>query len=309
MVAMPAAIAIDDLVKRYGAVTGVEGVSLTVDAGSVCTLLGPNGAGKTTTVECVAGFRRPDRGTVRVLGDDPHRDRAAVVARLGVMLQEGGAYQAASPREMLRLFARFYPDPADPEALLERLGLDGVAERRFRGLSGGEKQRLNLALALVGRPRVVLLDEPTAGMDPRARQTTHALIRELRADGVAVLLTTHDLDEAERLADVVAILDRGHVRACAPPAALGADAGVLVSTPATFDAAALGAAVGAPVARDADGRWRVAAGAETIPAISGWFGAQGLPLTGVAVDGGLEAAYLRLTDQTGVARSHGDDRA
>jgi ABC-2 type transport system ATP-binding protein len=298
---MHAAVEVTDLVKRYGGRPVVDGVSLRVEAGSIVALLGPNGAGKTTTVECIEGFRRADAGTIRVLGHDPIADREQVVPHLGVMLQEGGAYQASSPREMLRLHARFYSDPLDTDELLDRVGLAGTsATTRYRALSGGQKQRLNLALALVGRPRVAILDEPTAGMDPKARLDTWDLVRSLRDEGVAVLLTTHFMDEAERLADRVAVIDHGRVVADDSPAALlaGANPGrVLVTTTAAVDTDALAEALGVAVRADGTGRILVGAGPDAIPAITAWFAAHHLPLTGVTSDaGGLEAVVLALTD-------------
>ena len=211
------AIEIRGLVKHYGAHTAVDGIDLTVAEGETLALLGPNGAGKTTTVECCEGYRRPDGGTVRVLGLDPHRDGAALKPRLGLMLQEGGIYPMARPDEVLRLFASFYRNPLDPDALLEEVGLAGTRRTRFRDLSGGQKQRLALALALVGRPEVVFLDEPTAGLDPSARRMTWQHIRGLQEQGVAIVLTTHLLDEAEELADRVVIIDRGHIIAEGTP--------------------------------------------------------------------------------------------
>jgi ABC-2 type transport system ATP-binding protein len=296
-----AAVEVVDLVKRYGGRAVVDGISLVARAGAVTALLGPNGAGKTTTVECVSGFRAPDGGSVRVLGLDPIREREQVVASLGVMLQEGGAYQAATPREMVRLHARFHADPLPPNELLERVGLGGAAATtRFRVLSGGQKQRLNLALALVGRPRVAILDEPTGGMDPQARLSTWELVRELRDDGVAVVLTTHFMDEAERLADVVAVIDRGRVVAMdSPTALLGGETAdrVLVTTTASVSAEALARAVGAPVEVEGAGRLLVRTSAAAIPVITAWFAEQGLPLTGVSAgSAGLEEVVLRLTD-------------
>ena len=295
----PPGIAVHGLVKRYGDRRVVDGVTFEVPRGSVLALLGVNGAGKTTTVECIEGFRHPDAGEVRVLGLDPFRDRDAVVARMGVMLQEGGAYQAATPREMVTLYARFYPDAWPVQELLELVGLAAVAGSRYRTLSGGERQRLNLALALVGRPDVVILDEPTAGMDPQARRATWEHVRGLRDAGAAVLLTTHFMEEAERLADRVAVLDQGRLLALDTPAALVAASApnrVLVTTPATVDPAALSAAVCAPVTVEAAGRLAVEAGPDAIPVVSAWFAEQGLPLTGVSAGGGgLEDVFLRLT--------------
>jgi ABC-2 type transport system ATP-binding protein len=303
---VPPAVEVVDLVKRYSGRTVVAGVTLRAHAGQITAVLGPNGAGKTTTVECVSGFRRPDAGTVRVLGRDPVAQRGDVVDRVGVMLQEGGAYQAATPREMLRLHARYYRDPLEVDALLARVGLDGPpATTRFRVLSGGQKQRLNLALALVGRPRVAILDEPTAGMDPQARHVTWDLIRELRDDGVAVLLTTHFMDEAERLADIVAVIDRGRLVALDSPAALlgaGEADRVRVTTTAQVPAEVLAAGIGHPVEADGTGRLVVRGGAEVIPVVAAWFAEQGLPLTGVSAGAaGLEEVVLRLTAPTEAA--------
>ncbi|MDX1621869.1 MAG: ABC transporter ATP-binding protein [Nitriliruptorales bacterium] len=211
------AIEIRGLVKRYGKRTAVDGIDLVVEEGETLAVLGPTGAGKTTTVECCEGYRRPDAGTVRVLGLDPHRDGPALKPRIGLMLQEGGVYPMARPDEVLRLFASFYRSPLDPQALLEQVGLADSRRTRFRDLSGGQKQRLALALALVGRPEVAFLDEPTAGLDPSARRMTWQHIRSLQDQGVAIVLTTHLLDEAEELADRVAIIDRGHIIAEGTP--------------------------------------------------------------------------------------------
>jgi ABC-2 type transport system ATP-binding protein len=212
------AVVIDALVKRYGATTAVEGLSLTAERGQVTALLGPNGAGKTTTIEICEGFRRADGGTVRVLGLDPG-DRA-LRARIGVMLQSGGVPTTARAGEFLRLVASFYADPVAPGVLLERLGLTEHARTPYKRLSGGQQQRLSLATAVVGRPELVFLDEPTAGLDPQARHATWELIEELRAGGVAIVLTTHYMDEAERLADRVVVIDGGRMVAEGTPAEL-----------------------------------------------------------------------------------------
>jgi len=217
-------IEVSGLVKRYGRVTAVDGLDLTVERGETLALLGPNGAGKTTTVECLEGYRRPDGGTVRVLGLDPVADARALAPRIGVMLQEGGLYPHVRPAEVLHTFAAFHDDPEDPDALLTSLGLDEVRDARYRSLSGGEKQRLALALALVGRPEVLFLDEPTAGLDPVARRTTWALLAERTRAGTTILLTTHLLDEAAAVADRVAIVDRGRLRLVGTPAELTASA-------------------------------------------------------------------------------------
>jgi ABC-2 type transport system ATP-binding protein len=222
---VPAAVVVDDLVKRYGTVNAVNGLSFAAPEAAVTAVLGPNGAGKTTTIDICAGLRRPDAGASRVLGLDPQRDRARLRERVGVMPQPAGSgvagiYPTAKPLETLRLFAAMYRRPHDVDALADRLDLHRVAGTPWRRLSGGEQQRLSLALALVGRPELVFLDEPTAGLDLHARRATWTLVEELRAAGVTVVLTTHALDEAERLADHVVIVAGGRVAAAGTTAEL-----------------------------------------------------------------------------------------
>ncbi|MFF6792446.1 ABC transporter ATP-binding protein [Streptomyces filamentosus] len=212
-----AAVRVRGLVKRYGTKTAVDGLDLDVRTGTVTAVLGPNGAGKTTTVETCEGYRKPDAGTVRVLGLDPLADAAALRPRVGVMLQSGGVYSGARADEMLRHMAKLHAHPLDVDALVERLGLGSCGRTAYRRLSGGQQQRLALAMAVVGRPELVFLDEPTAGLDPQARRATWELVRELRADGVTVVLTTHFMQEAEELADDVAVIDAGRVVAQGSP--------------------------------------------------------------------------------------------
>ncbi|MFE1952383.1 ABC transporter ATP-binding protein [Streptomyces sp. NPDC059524] len=204
------------LVKRYGSKTAVDGLDLTTAPG-ITAVLGPNGAGKTTTVEICEGYRRPDGGTARVLGLDPVKQASQLRPRIGVMLQSGGVYSGARADEMLRHVAKLHAHPLDVDALIERLGLGSCGRTTYRRLSGGQQQRLALAMAVVGRPELVFLDEPTAGLDPQARRATWDLVRDLRTDGVSVVLTTHYMDEAEQLADDVAIVDAGHVIAQGSP--------------------------------------------------------------------------------------------
>ncbi|MGK5544718.1 ABC transporter ATP-binding protein [Streptomyces sp. URMC 127] len=211
------AVEVRGLVKRYGPRTAVDGLDLSVARGGLTAVLGPNGAGKTTTIETCEGYRRPDAGTVRVLGLDPVADAAALRPRVGVMLQSGGVYAGARAEEMLRHVAALHAHPLDVPSLIERLGLGGCGRTPYRRLSGGQQQRLALAMAVVGRPELVFLDEPTAGLDPQARHATWDLVRELRSDGVTVVLTTHYMDEAEALADDVAIIDSGRVIAQGSP--------------------------------------------------------------------------------------------
>ena len=217
-----AAVEISDLVVRFGEVTAVDGLSFRAAAGEVVALLGPNGAGKTTTIETLEGYRRPASGSVRVLGLDPVASRTDLTPHIGVMLQVGGVYPAMNALDAVRLFAAYHADPEDPEELVERVGLTAVRRTRWRRLSGGEQQRLSLALALVGKPSVVFLDEPTAGVDPVGRLAIRSVITDLRERGACVLLATHELDEAERLADRVVIVDKGRVVASGSPAELRA---------------------------------------------------------------------------------------
>jgi ABC-2 type transport system ATP-binding protein len=223
----PPAVEIDGLVKSYRNATAVAGLSLRAERAQVTAILGPNGAGKTTTIETCEGYRKPDGGTVRVLGLDPVSDARALRPRVGVMLQSGGVPTTVRAAEYLRVMASFYARPLDPARLLDTLGLTGSARTPYRQLSGGQQQRLALAAAIVGRPELVFLDEPTAGLDPQARHATWELIESLRAAGTAVILATHYMEEAERLADHVAIVDHGRLVAHGTPASLTGTAGQL----------------------------------------------------------------------------------
>jgi ABC-2 type transport system ATP-binding protein len=215
-----AIIEVVDLGKRYGPKVAVDEVSFTVEEGEIFGILGPNGAGKTTTVECVEGMRVPDRGTIRVDGLDPRRDRVALRQVLGVQLQESQLPDRLRVHEALDLYSSFYPDPADWRELMARLGLEEQRNAEFGKLSGGQKQRLSVALALVGRPRIAVLDELTTGLDPQARRDTWDLIEGIRDSGVTVLLVTHFMEEAERLCDRLAVIDAGRVVAIDTPAGL-----------------------------------------------------------------------------------------
>ena len=216
---------IRDLVKRYGQTTAVDGLTLSAARGTVTAVLGPNGAGKTTTIEICEGHRRPDAGSVSVLGLDPVTSARALRPRVGVMLQSGGIPPTVRPGEYLRVLARFHTSPLDPGWLMAKLGLSGAARTPYKRLSGGQQQRVSLAAAVIGRPELVFLDEPTAGLDPQARHATWDLIAGLRAAGTTVILTTHHMDEAERLADQVAIVDHGRLVADGTPAELTGIAG------------------------------------------------------------------------------------
>ncbi|HUP54404.1 MAG TPA: ABC transporter ATP-binding protein [Methylomirabilota bacterium] len=304
-----AAVVVEALTKRYGDRTVVDDVSLSVAPGEIVAVLGPNGAGKTTTVEIIEGYRRGDAGTVRVLGEDPMRGGRSLRARVGLMLQAGGIDLRARPRESIEQHARFHADPRDPAELVELLGLRPVATTPFRRLSGGERQRLGLALALVGRPEVLILDEPTAGMDPEARAVVRAVIAEQRAAGVAILLTSHDLADVERLADRIVVLVAGRVAADGTPAELAAGLRPrlrfrLDQALAPEDVAVLSASAGAPVVPTGDGAWLEVRDVAPSPALigavvdaclaRGW-----LMVESRTVGGSLEDAYLDLVATAG----------
>jgi ABC-2 type transport system ATP-binding protein len=297
---MPA-VETEDLVVRRGSTAAVAGVNLQVDAGEVVVMVGPNGAGKTTTVETLEGYLRPTSGTARVLGLDPIREHRRLRGRIGVMLQRGGIWPGMGPAEAVRLFSRYYEHPIDPGDLLRLVDLEGSAKTPWRRLSGGEQQRLALALALVGRPEVAFLDEPTAGVDPRGRQVVRAVVADLRSTGVAVLVTTHELEEAQRVADRMIIVDGGRIVAEGSPAELmsiGAGHQVHFGAAPGLDLGALGAAVGAGVHEERPGEYTVDAPATPtrVAAITAWLAERDLPLADLrAGRETLEDVFLRLT--------------
>jgi ABC-2 type transport system ATP-binding protein len=218
-------IEVERLHKRYRDQIAVDDVSLSVEEGEIFGILGPNGAGKTTTVECIEGLRSPDGGTVSVLGLDPHRDRTALRRVLGIQLQAGELPEKLRVGEAVELFASFYENPADPQELIDRWGLSAKRDTAFGKLSGGQKQRLSIILALVGNPRVAILDELTTGLDPQARRDTWDAIEQIRDHGVTVVLVTHFMEEAQRLCDRLAVIDAGRVVAIDTPTGLVAEVG------------------------------------------------------------------------------------
>lgn len=239
-----AALAVRDVVKTFGSVTAVNHLSFTARRGEVLALLGPNGAGKTTTIEMCEGFTAPTSGSISLLGIDPQREGEKVRERIGIMLQGGGSYSGIRVKEMLDLTASYNADPIDPAWLMDTLGLNKVAKTTYRRLSGGQQQRLSLALALIGRPEMIFLDEPTAGMDAQSRHAVWGLVEALKRDGVTVILTTHLMDEAERLADNVVIIDHGSVVASGSPQELtdtGDHPALLIHTDRPLDLTALSA--------------------------------------------------------------------
>jgi ABC-2 type transport system ATP-binding protein len=299
-----AAVEIAGLVKRYGTTTAVDGLDLRMSRGRLLALLGPNGAGKTTTVEICEGFLKPDSGTVRVLGLDPIREGAALRPRIGVMPQGGGAYPGVRAEEMLRLVAACAANPLDPAWLLGVLGLDSARRTPFKRLSGGQQQRLSLACALVGRPELVFLDEPTAGMDPQARRLVWELLGALRTDGVSVLLTTHLMEEAEALADDVVIVDGGKVIAEGSPRSLTAEnsdvAQLRFKARAKLDTALLAAALpeGYLVRESAPGEYRVEGSVDpqVVSTVTAWCAQQGVLAEELHVGRrDLEEVFLELT--------------
>ena len=297
-----APVVVEALRKTYAGREVVAGITFTVERGETFALLGPNGAGKTTTVEILEGYRRPDAGGVRVLGIDPARADRDDRARVGIMLQGGGGVDPRmTAREVLALHGRLYREARDPDELIEVVGLTEARGTRYRQLSGGERQRLGLALALVGRPELLVLDEPTAGMDVEARATTRGLIATLREDGVTVLFTSHDLADVERLADRIAIIDRGRLLALGSPAELMSDAagiGFRVASVMADDLLAdLTRRVG-PVTAGRDGWYRLDAPPDPalVAALATWCEARGLLVAELRTGSRtLEERYLELT--------------
>jgi ABC-2 type transport system ATP-binding protein len=300
------AVVVEDLRMQYGDKVAVDGLSLEVARGSVTAVLGPNGAGKTTTLETCEGYRKPQAGTVRVLGLDPQAQRRELLPRIGVMLQSGGAWSGVRAVEMLQHIASLHAHPLSVPMLVDRLGLESCGRTPYRRLSGGQQQRLALAMAVVGRPELVFVDEPTAGMDPQARRTTWELLEELRADGVTIVLTTHYMDEAERLADQVHVIDRGRMIASGSPFDLTRGTGtstirLVVTEPFPADAPqSLQATLGEPTEVRALNEHSLLvtgpADASTLAKVSAWCEEHGvLPESLALGQRTLEDVFLQLT--------------
>lgn len=303
---MPA-VEVRGLTVRYGPAPtppAVDNLDLSAEPGEVLVVLGPNGAGKTSTVETLEGYRRPEAGVVRVLGLDPMADHPALTGRMGVMLQSGGVYPMLGPRRVLDLFAAYYSDPVPTDELLETVGLRAVAATPWRHLSGGEQQRLSLALSLIGRPDVAFLDEPTSGVDPEGRIAIRAVVAELKDKEVSVILTTHELAEAERMADRIVILARGRVVLEGTPRELatsGSDpamAAVTFGAPAGLDTAALAVSVGpsSTATETTPGRYRIETsdrpGPALAAAVTAFLAEHGVAMTELVVGRTLEDVYF-----------------
>ena len=297
------AVQISGLVKSYGTKEAVAGLTMRAARGQVTAVLGPNGAGKTTTVEICEGYRRADAGSVRILGLDPVADARALRPRVGVMPQSGGIPATARAGEYLAVMSRFYARPVDPAGLLARVGLAESARKPYRRLSGGQQQRLSLAAAIVGRPELVFLDEPTAGLDPQARHATWDLIAGLRESGATVLLTTHYLEEAEHLADHVVIIDHGALVAEGAPAELTGSAGQLRfrAEPGLDPAGLLAALPPGAIAKESPaGAYLIELSGgmdpRAVATITAWFAEQGVLARDLRIESRtLEDVFLELT--------------
>lgn len=278
--------------KTYGTTVAVDHLDLDVEEGEIFGILGPNGSGKTTTVECIAGLRKPDAGTVRVAGFDPAKDRSGVTKIVGVQLQQAGLPVKQTPREAISLYASFYDDPVDGLALAERLGLGPKLDTRYGALSGGQQQRLAIALALVGRPRLALLDELSTGLDPRSRREVWSIVEDARADGATIVLVTHFMEEARHLCDRVAVIDQGRITALDSPegviGGIGAPTVMSFATATPVDGPLLEGIDGVEnVRRREDGRVELRLTDEAV-----------LPVLNVLADRGVRVERLRVVDAT-----------
>lgn len=292
---MPA-IEIRGLVKHYGSVEAVRGIDLTVETGEVFALLGPNGAGKTTTVEVLEGFLTPTAGEVRVLGVDPGSGGPAFRDRIGIVLQSSGISKELTVRETLRFFAPMYSRSLPVDQVIDLVGLEEKADARVKTLSGGQQRRLDLALGIIGDPDLIFLDEPTTGFDPSARRRSWSLVDDLKSLGKTILLTTHYMDEAQHLADRVAVIAEGRIVAEGTPDTLGgrADGATVIE----FSVPAGTAAIPGGHTPDTSGRVRIEAtdAVAVLNELTGWAMSSGTPLEGLTVGrSSLEDVYLSLT--------------
>jgi ABC-2 type transport system ATP-binding protein len=292
------AVEVNNLVVVFGDLTAVDDVTIRVDYGEVVTLLGPNGAGKTTVVETLLGFRPPTSGAVRIGGLEPRRDHAEVVARTGALLQRGGVWFPMTPLQVLDLTASYYDAPRKPTELLELLDLTRCARTPWRRLSGGEQQRTLLALALVGRPRVLVLDEPTTAVDPEGRQVIRDIVASERDRGCALLITTHELNEAERLADRLVIMNRGHVVIQGTLDDLAGSPEMIIEVSSPIDPEALARLLHCDVVVDDPTRLRCAtqSSPENIALVTSFLTSVGQSMTSLRTRASLEERYLELIE-------------
>jgi ABC-2 type transport system ATP-binding protein len=290
------AIEIKNLKVSFGGLDAVDDISFHLAYGEVATLLGPNGAGKTTIVETLLGFRVPTSGTVRLHGFDPVRHHREVFARTGALLQRGGVWFPMTPRQVLELTATYYEAPRSPRELLESLDLESCAKTPWRRLSGGEQQRTLLALALLGRPKVLVLDEPTSSVDPEGRSVIRDIITSERERGCALLLTTHELDEAERLSDQLIIIHRGHEVAQGSLEELAGEPEMIIETSGPIDPEVLGSVLQCVVTMDAPQRVRcaVASSPQRITQVTEFLSSVGVTLVSLRTRASLEERYLEL---------------
>ena len=293
---MSHAIEVHDLGVSYGETAAVTGVTFDIDFASTTVLLGPNGAGKTTTTETLLGFRSPTHGQVRITGLDPVAQHRDVIVNVGALLQRGGVWAPMSPKEVLTLTSTYYPAPRDPRELIDQLSLAKCANTPWRRLSGGEQQRTLLALALLGRPRVLVLDEPTAAVDPDGHRVIREMLRAERNRGCALLVTTHQLDDAEELADHVIIMNEGRIVQQGTLASFRGEPVTVFESTEGLDVAALSSALSAPVVAEGRGRYRVEGAAVDVGVLSGALKNLGAALESFRTRATLEETYLQLVN-------------
>ena len=300
-------VRVTNLVKRYGSLPAVDDVSFSIREGEIFGIIGPNGAGKTTTVECISGLRVPDSGSISVYGLSPQRDRDRIREFVGVQLQESALPPRLRVGEALELFASFYSNPLDPQEVLESLGVKDIERVAFKKLSGGQKQRVSIALALVGNPKIAILDELTTGLDPEARRNIWAVIERMRERGVTVILVTHFMDEAETLCDRVALIDRARLRILDTPEAIAAEAGgnrVRFVPSQPVDDKTLYAVPGVQTVERKDRYVTVTGTGDLAASLINALAARGVQVSELeARRGNLDDAFIRLTRDTASAGS------